>query len=130
MTPPQDYDRLVENLYRNYGKVIKDQETFNKAYNEYLSGLSPDHPLRQSGAKKTISALYRQKYPFRITEKEYRAGIRQREKRIRREGEFIFTGLISDKVVVARADAYRYKEKTRTVYRDRKGRFVSLRRKS
>jgi len=35
-TPDEDFERMAQNLWSNYGSTISDASSFNKAYNEYF----------------------------------------------------------------------------------------------
>ena len=58
--PDEDIDRINETIFRNYGGGIKDEETYIKAYNDYL-GINMNETL--SEIKDRAFSSYQDRHP-------------------------------------------------------------------
>lgn len=160
-TPEEDYDRLAERIQNEYGRYIKDKESFEVAYEKYLDDLPEDHNLfnkdirdkifdkiasskklltkenlfREAGGKDLQRDRMQDAKKIVKTKKEYR---QQGANRVDLEGydtkqafnaRFNKAGRIHGRVVYVRQDAIKVKNRSQTVYRDRRGRFASLKTK-
>lgn len=161
-SPEEDFDRLAERLQNQYGKYIKDEESFNVAYDSYLAELPDSHPLfkklnrskvfekvfthkKDSTQYMTRDNIYkeaggkdlnkdRQKTAKRVvkTRKEYeKAGA----SRVDLEGydtkqdfnaRYKKPGRVKGKIVFVREASYKRYGKTFHIYRDKRGRFASV----
>ena len=130
-TTDQDYIRLAENIKNQYGRRISDRDSFDFAYNKYLAG---EKIAQQPGFRDKVFRGYRQVSPKtspRRERPEMRQATKLQEKsEALKAGEgYIHTGQVKGKIVKARKDSVKVKGKTQVRYRNRKGQFVSIRRR-
>ena len=119
ITPPDDMDRLKENLMNNHGMRIKDRASFDKAWDEYLG----DTKLKARSKKYVWNQIKEDK---RITEEKAIKtveDIQARARKITKKDRNII-GIIKNKRVFATEQIIIVKGKKRTVLRDDKGRFA------
>ena len=129
ITPPDDMDRLKENLMNNHGMRIKDRASFDKAWDEYLGDtklkarskkyvwnqIKEDKRITEEKAIKTVEDI--QDMAREITKKDRDIiGITKKDRNI--------IGIIKNKRVFATEQIIIVKGKKRTVLRDDKGRFA------
>jgi hypothetical protein len=139
-----DYDRIAEMLWQNYGEAIHSRSTFDRKFDEYMGQISDesDDALRE----KTFKAYsFRHPIAGRIEEEQpvqkhkavkarkhpRRKGKRQRiPSRAKRRHSFHLTGTIKGRLVYARK-TYHFRSYKRVGavrigrLRDKIGRFVS-----
>lgn len=146
-TPEEDPTRLAENLWLNYGNEIIDKRSYQMAMTKYLGTIQP---TQKKLIEKTFTEL-RNKHKNVYEGDIYKeaggtdAGFpgdkaktaktivktRQQFKKMRARkvdlANYDMPGKVGKKVVYAAKTVYTYKGKQRIVYRDRKGRFASIR---
>jgi len=149
-TPEEDFDRFFERFFNEF-PFIKDRETFDKAFNEYLEmGVTPEQDEilreqtwnrikdsssfnlhkeadgkdlskdRQHEAKKVVDTV--QQYKKKGATRTDLRGFDTPKKR----KNFDVVGKVAGKIVYAHSEVIQYKKGKQIKYRDRKGRFVSV----
>ena len=120
-TPIEEIDRLSERLMSAYPKISNRVE-FDLAFDDYMQVLNEnqDKILRNNIWKKLLSKRPNIKDARRTTDKQEKIAI----------GEIKFDkpGKVKNKVVFSKQDFVRIKNTKVIVYRDRKGRFVKVKR--
>ena len=118
ITPPDDLDRLTENLNNNFGRKITDRESFDKAWDEYLGD---EHGLSNKQKDKVWKNIADIKQLDRAI-KNVQAT--QRKARQISKSELSYLTTVKGKRVYARKEFVKVKGKSVVRYRDAKGRFV------
>lgn len=156
VTPEQDYERLAERLNHEFGDMIRDRETFDHFYERYMDDgeVPEDHGIRDRDSRDAVFDFYTGAYRIgkknlfeRAGGKDYKRDIRQTastvvttEKEYIKKGaqrvdlkgydtknvtKFVYRGRQRGKIRYARE----LKTKRGIRYIDKKGRYVSIRRK-
>ena len=132
VTPEDDVERLAERIWNEYGNEIEDIDSFNKYFNKYMGTMNEkqESKLRKSVFKK-VSEEHKSVVEERLHPKAGRtpkeAGILEDK---RKKREYTHLRYVKNKVVYASEETLTYKLKTkkitRIIYRDRFGRFTSI----
>jgi len=137
-TLSEDIDRLSENVYRNFRTTIQDRDSFNLAFNEYLTkeemgeGLShaQDTELRNKVWNR-LSGKHDIVGTPQPTRKEFKTTITQKTKAVkptkaRPQYKFVRLGRAKGKTLYARPTRVKIRNKYYKRFVDRRGRFVSV----
>jgi len=115
VTPEEDIDRLAERL-RRFSREKIDEENFDEIFDDYMEALTPEQDT-------LLRRKVRQKLRLeRIPKRKVRKARKPRQ-------QFPQVGKVKKKIVFARQTQHKLKGKTVTVFRDRKGRFVKVKKK-
>jgi len=152
-TPPDDIERFAENLWNNAGGAanVKDRDSYDAFFNKYMDDTytsAQDRTLRDkafnvlvkrygvvdeklfsdAGGKNLLLDRKKTAKTVVATREEYLKKGAQRSDLAGFDTAATFKrkGMIRRKVVFARADRVNVKGKWQVRYRDRKGRFVSV----
>jgi len=126
-TRSDEPDRISERIWLEYGDVIYDEESYNKAYNEYMGAeltIAQDTTLRKDVYKSTAPKITR----AGNIEKKMRAekamvsGVTKQE--AAKHHNYSYTAKSKEQIVFAYVQQIIRKKKPLIVYRDRKGHFV------
>lgn len=132
-----DPGRLAENLFSQYGEAIRDKDTFDLKYDDYLN----EYPeaIGNKWLRENTMKHFKAKHPYfgameavvkpgRRPGRVVRPGRRERALVRRRQQDlsmFRYMGKEKTRTVYARKTSFvDYRGKTRIVYRDLKGRFA------
>lgn len=136
ITPEDDFKRMALNLYVNLGSVIKDRDSFDKAYDEYFQvKLIPARGKKQ--VKGQCWDAYEQKYikpsPAEFTDVKKFKNFNKKIKPKRQKPEYQYNVVGRRKNSTTNKTQIVYarelKTKKGTKYIDQRGKFVSITRK-
>ena len=130
-TPEEDIKRLSERIWNDYGDEIIDIDSYNKYFSKYMGEMT-DKQERE--LRKEIFNDMRREHPSIIPERIHKKVGRPPEeaeiiedKRV--TPKFVHLSYVKDKVVYSKEEKLTYKikkkEVTKTILRDRFGRFAS-----
>ena len=141
ITPEEDFDRLAERLWQDYGDNIKDIDSYNTAFNEFFNLQVGEKPTKKQDTilRKEVFKSLENKHPSVVEEHLYPAKGRRKKAEYfedkRKKRQFIYIGYIYDKKeniskkIFADKEILTYKIKDkeikREILRDRFGRFAS-----
>ena len=146
-TPEEDFERLAERIWNDYGDDIEDIDSYNVAFNEFFNLQVAKIPTKKQDTilRKEVFKSIEGKHPSVVEEHLYRKEVRKRKAEHfedkRKAKTFIYLRYTYDKKeniskkVFTRKETITYltkkKEETifterkRVVYRDRFGKFTS-----
>lgn len=132
ITPEDDFKRLAERINSNQvkliGRAIVDKSDFEKAFDEYMDDVELTKSTRLKMLNRSFDFFVDKKAEIGVVIRRRRMTERQDdiiEERIKKR-DFVFPGTSGEQVVFARKDSFVFKGKKRIVFRDAKGRFVSV----
>lgn len=142
VTPEEDYKRLAQNVLGQFPKIRSDSDYY-KAFNSYITNVDDQatfHKMRNKSYRHFEKILKKKGIKIEKTDAKERqlqtnklltTGIlsRQTTAEVRKEISYRYLGYVGKKVVYARRDTIKIKGKKVDRYRDKLGRFVSLRRR-
>lgn len=126
-----DVDRLAERIWNDFGEDIIDIDSYNKYFNKYMGEMTNKQKI---SLRRNVFDSIRKEHPSVVAERIYKkAGRISKEAEIiedkRVKPKFTHLSYVKHKVVYAKEERLTYKIKqkeiTRTIYRDRLGRFAS-----
>ena len=147
ITPEEDFDRLAERIWKDYGDDIEDIDSYNTAFDEFFNlqvGEKPS-PKQNTILRKEVFKSLENKHPSVVEEHLYPSKGRPKKAEHfedkRKAKHFIYIGYIYDKQthiskkVFTRKETLTYltkkkgeiifTERKREILRDRLGRFTS-----
>ena len=124
-TPEDDYDRLAERVWQRGRGKIKNKADFIAVYDTYMkeSNIPRDRGVRE----KVFGRIQRQHKvspAIQITKKRLGVFVKAGEKPS--PAEFNILGTSKGRRVYVRRTIIKYKGSSKTVYRDKKGRFAKV----
>lgn len=145
ITPEEDFDRLAERIWKDYGDNIEDIDSYNTAFNEFFNlqvGAKPT-PKQDTILRKEVFKLLEGRHPSVVEEHLYPAKGRPKKAEHfedkRKKKTFIYIRYVYNKkenisqVVFTRKETLTYKIKDkeikREIFRDRYGRFTAEKRR-
>ena len=133
-TPIEDMERLAENLFNKFGDKINSKETFSQFYDSYMYGEVSADALKPKVFAKYVRQAAKRAVPLkdvkRLKTKEVVKEFRPTDGKVKVvKQEFKTVGRIRGKIVFARVSKFKIKGKPITRFIDRKGRFVSVKKK-
>lgn len=144
-TPEEDFDRLAERIWKDYGDGIEDIDSYNVAFNEFFNLQVNEKPTKRQDTilRKEVFNIIEGKHPSVVEEHLHRKEVRKRKAEHfedkRKAKTFIYIRYVYDKKenishkVFSRKEKLTYKVKgkeiKRDVFIDRYGRFTSEKQK-
>ena len=136
ITPEDDFKRLAERLFSRFGNQITDRETFDFFYEKFLEKADPNNKIFDKKFKDKVFDEFVKRKPLpKPPKKPPKKIVPRRVPTIKPKvppREFPLTGKIIDietkrrKIVFARKTFVTVREKRQIRFRDKLGRFVSI----
>lgn len=131
ITPPDEIERVRERIFTSHRRKIADRATFDMAFAKTM--MMSDLTDKQRKFRDDVFNSYKKEYGIATQREltELRKDRKEFERDILRasKGEFSIPAREKGRIVYARKDSVRIRGKPVVRYRDKKGRFVSIKRK-